>query len=161
MSCQYDDQVTDGCAPSSYAACGPYEPSIASTASSSQVSVFSDSASVQSSIASSISDDFRSSQEEARERLCALAQSQSYYVPADFKAPGATQQACAPSYADITSVPSEQRQHPRRCSLPRNQKPPPLVRQAERKLNFVDNLVGKQSIPPYHPSERRLRTLAA
>lgn len=45
--------------------------------------------------------------------------------------------------SDFTSLPSAQRQHPRRCSLARDQKPPPLVRQADRKLGFVDNLVGK------------------
>jgi hypothetical protein len=120
---------------------GPYEPSIASSASSSQFSVFSDTASAQSSIASSISDDFRSSQEDSRARYCAIAQLQS-------KVQAVTQlsQPCRQplSYADITSAPSEQRQNPRRCSLARNQKPPPLVRQAERKLTFVDNLVGKQ-----------------
>ena len=53
----------------------------------------------------------------------------------------------APSYADITSVPKEQRQHPRRCSLSRNQKPPTLQRQCERKINFVENLVGKHLNP--------------
>jgi len=120
---------------------GPYEPSIASSVSSSQYSVFSDSASAQSSIASSISDDFRGSQEDPRDRYCAIAQLQS-------QAQDVSQisQPCRQhfSYADVTSVPSEQRQHPRRCSLARNQRPPPLVRQAERKLTFVDNLVGKQ-----------------
>jgi hypothetical protein len=43
----------------------------------------------------------------------------------------------------VTSVPAQQRQHPRRSSLARNQRPPPLVRQADRKVNFVDNLVGE------------------
>lgn len=122
---------------------GPYEPSIASSASSSQYSVFSDSASAQSSIASSISDDFRGSQEDPRDRYCAIAQLQSQaQAVSQFSQPCRHQQ---PSYADVTSVPSEQRQHPRRCSLARNQRPPPLVRQAERKLTFVDNLVGKQN----------------
>jgi hypothetical protein len=40
-------------------------------------------------------------------------------------------------------VPAEQRQHPRRSSTTLNQRPPPqLVRQCERKVNFVDCLVG-------------------
>jgi len=44
-------------------------------------------------------------------------------------------------------VPSELRQNPRRSSTSsttRSGCPPPLVRQADRKVNFVDNLVGKQ-----------------
>lgn len=45
-----------------------------------------------------------------------------------------------------TAVPPELRQNPRRtnqngCS--NGAKPPPLVRQCERKTSFVDNLVGK------------------
>ena len=131
-------------------ACGPYEPSIASSASSSQDSVFSDPASTQSSIASSISDDFRCGQEDPRSQWSsqeankaghALAEQQQQKLLCMPKAQHSTQ---APSYADVTSVPSEQRQHPRRSSWDRKQKPPPLVRQCERKINFVDNLVGKQ-----------------
>lgn len=130
---------------------GPYEPSIHSSASSSQPSVFSDSLSVQSSIASSVSDDFRYTQEDARERdrICAQAQlhfqAQNRPLEEGQSALGKllkTNGPC-PSYADVTSVPAPQRQHPRRCSLSRNQKPPPLVRQRDRKINFVDNLVGK------------------
>nr|OQO20819.1 hypothetical protein B0A51_14815 [Rachicladosporium sp. CCFEE 5018] len=114
---------------------GPYEPSIASSASSSQLSVFSGTASEHSSVASSISDDFRSSQDERdcvppRLGLSALEESQGLH--------SCKQQL---SYADVTSVPSDQRQHPRRSSLAKHQRPPPLVRQAERKLTFVDNLV--------------------
>lgn len=120
---------------------GPYEPSIASSASSSQVSVFSDNASTQSSVASSFSDDFRSGQEDAQDSHCAAAQNHSKSNVDLLAGRPCLQQL---SYADATSVPSAQRQHPRRCSLAKNQKPPPLVRQAERKHNFVDNLVGKQ-----------------
>lgn len=119
---------------------GPYEPSIASSASSSQTSIFSDAASTQSSIASSVSDDFRSSQEDVRDRYCAPAQLQQKHV-IDAQLSQACQQHL--SYADVTSVPSQQRQHPRRSSLAKHQRPPPLVRQADRKVNFVDNLVGK------------------
>ncbi|KAK5131717.1 hypothetical protein LTR08_000605 [Meristemomyces frigidus] len=49
----------------------------------------------------------------------------------------------APSYTNITSVLPAQRQHPRRSTS--NQKPPTLVRQCERKLIFVDNLVDSAS----------------
>lgn len=135
--------------------CGQYEPSIASSVPSSQGSVFSSAFSVQSSIASSVSDDFRFSQDELRDRCTqasieqqakaghAVAQQQ-----AKLQCPSLGQDAKhALSYADVTSVPSEQRQHPRRSSLARNQKPPPLMRQCDRKHNFVDNLVGKHRLP--------------
>ena len=118
---------------------GPYEPSIASSASSSQASIFSEAESTQSSVASSISDDFRSSQEDARERSCAQARLQEKHI-IDAQLSQARQQQL--TYADVTSVPSQQRQHPRRSSLAKNQRPPPLVRQADRKGHFVDNLVG-------------------
>lgn len=140
----------------------PYEPSLASSASSSQVSLFSDTLSATSSIATSISDDFRSTHDDARERdrLCAQAQFQLH----------AHNNTCAEeplarsnflntngqyrSYADVTSVPVPQRQHPRRTSISRNQRPPPLVRQRDRKINFVDNLVGKH-IAPHEPNQTR------
>lgn len=129
--------------------CGQYEPSIASSALSSQDSVFSDASSTQSSVASSISDDFRLSQEEARDRCSQQYRQQQanaghVIAQEQAKVHALLQQQCAngtPSYADVTSVPSEQRQHPRRSSLARNQKPPPLVRQCERRVSFVDNLV--------------------
>lgn len=133
-----------------------YEPSLASTASSSQPSIWS-APSVSSSIASSISDDFRASQDDAA-RDKAYAQAQISHLP--------SQQQCWPiweeagvdsapkargtSYADITSVPAEQRQNPRRSSLSRNQKPPTLQRQCERKINFVDNLVGEFKLIVLH-----------
>ncbi|QIX00541.1 hypothetical protein AMS68_006058 [Peltaster fructicola] len=111
---------------------GPtYEPSVISSTSTSQTSVFSDdAASEQSSVASCSSDDFR--QEDTR--YCTSTQSSIDHPLAAIK----VQQ---PTYADVTSVPLAQRQHPRRSSLARNQKPPPLLRQADRKLNFVDSLV--------------------
>lgn len=130
-------------------ACAIYEPSIASSASSSQISVFSDVDSVQSSIASSFSDDFRLSQEELRDRASAhtyhLQQQQAKALAERTQYECMYRARCglAPSYAEVTSVPQEQRQHPRRSSLARSTRPPTLVRQNERKVNFVDNLVGK------------------
>jgi hypothetical protein len=56
-----------------------------------------------------------------------------------------------PKFTD-TAVAPELRQHPRRtntCSQPNGfvsscaRQPPSLVRQSERKVNFVDKLVGK------------------
>nr|POE79703.1 g1/s-specific cyclin pas1 [Quercus suber] len=133
MNIQSEDQAFHGPHPTSLRSCGLYEPSIASTASSSQFSVFSDPLSAQSSIASSVSDDFPRSQEDATGRSCAQAQTQysSQVDLADLR----------PSYADVTSASTAQKQHPRRNSLARNQRPPSLVRQCERKINFVDNLV--------------------
>lgn len=50
--------------------------------------------------------------------------------------------------ATDASVPPEMRQHPRRTNSfaangPSARAPPCLLRQSERKVNFVDNLVGK------------------
>lgn len=140
MSLPTVSQIIEGSIPLGLQRTGPYEPSIASSASSSQTSVFSDAASAQSSVASSISDDFRSTQEDARDSYCATAQLQHKHI-VDTQMSHAVRQQL--SYADVTSVPSQQRQHPRRSSLAKHQRPPPLVRQADRKVNFVDNLVGK------------------
>ena len=146
---------------SSFRGCdAPYEPSLASSASSSQssISIFSDNESTQSSIASSISDDFRYNFEQARDTALAQAQIRRQLSYDDYKkAAEQSSNACllktstAPSYADVTSVPQEHRQHPRRNSLARNQKPPTLQRQADRKFNFVESLVGKLTISSkYH-----------
>lgn len=155
MSMQAQLQALDGIyQPSSLRGCGPYEPSIASSASSSQASVFSDScgSSIQSSIASSISDDFRQNQEDARDRACAQAQIRQQFSCENTnpsiehaKLAGLFKDGytAAPSYADVTSIPTEQRQHPRRSSVARSQKPPTLQRQCDRKQNFVESLVGK------------------
>jgi len=143
MSLPTVSQIIEGSKPMGFQGTGPYEPSIASSASSSQTSIFSDAASAQSSVASSISDDFRISQEDARDRYCAPAQLQQKHI-ADTQLSQASQQQL--SYADVTSVPSQQRQHPRRSSLAKHQRPPPLVRQADRKVNFVDNLVGESNL---------------
>lgn len=168
MSSAYIDSSSFGHTQSSQG-CGQYPSSVTSSASSSQDSIFSDTGSTQSSIASSISDDFRPSQEDASQ-TCAptylhqqakaghavAAQQQQQQQQQQYQQLYQHQQQqqqkaqCAqapPSYADITSVPTEQRQHPRRSSLARNQKPPPLVRQCERKISFVDSLVGKHFFP--------------
>ena len=146
----------DGWYPSVLDTCGPYEPSIASSASSSQVSVFSDPLpSSQSSIATSVSDDFRSTQDDARERdrLCAQVQLREQAKGSCISVEESSVlgnllringNGPALSYAGVTAVPASQRQHPRRCPDFKNQKPPPLVRQRDRKISFVDNLVGKQ-----------------
>nr|POE66176.1 hypothetical protein CFP56_54438 [Quercus suber] len=145
MNITSDDQALDGPHQTFFRGCESYEPSTASSASSSQFSVFSDSLSAQSSIASSISDDFPRSQDDARDRPCpqthVLPQSKVDLV--DLR----------PSYADVTSAAAEQKQHPRRNSIARHQRPPSLVRQCERKINFVDNLVGKHETRIIHFSQ--------
>ena len=55
----------------------------------------------------------------------------------------ATERILPPLRTDLP-LPAEQRQHPRRSSTTTNNRPPPaLVRQSERKVNFVDCLVGE------------------
>lgn len=169
MDTQTGYQTLDGLYTSIPRGCGPYEPSIASSASSSQLSIFSDAGSVQSSIASSISDDFRHNQEDARDRAYAqqqILQKASYencnasIDQAKLESLAKVSCTNAPSYADITSLSKDQRQHPRRCSLSRHQKPPTLQRQCERKVNFVESLVGKHFNPIHIHSRTQLRTRA-
>jgi len=129
-----------------------YEHSISSSARSSQSSTFSD-ASAHSSVATSVSDDFRSSQEDLREqdRICAQPhlQYQSQIGQVKYGELNAAVAAhlgqagahAPPTYADVTSLPATQRQHPRRCSVSKDRRPPLLVRQRDRKIDFVDNLV--------------------
>lgn len=62
-----------------------------------------------------------------------------------------------PSKAAECAVPAELRKHPRRTACPAitsngasiacPRLPPPLVRQCDRKISFVDNLVGKSILP--------------
>ena len=49
--------------------------------------------------------------------------------------------------APATAVPTELRQNPRRSGGSATRCPPTLVRQCDRKVNFVDNLVGKMRLP--------------
>ncbi|KAK5115036.1 hypothetical protein LTR62_001733 [Meristemomyces frigidus] len=126
--------------------CVPYEASPGSCKSS-QNSIFSaELPSTQSSAASSISDDFRHSQEDTRQQWLAQQAKSGHVIAVQQKRllASTTLQRAAHvlSYADVTSVPVEQRQHPRRSSWDlRKQKPPQLVRQCERKISFVENLV--------------------
>jgi hypothetical protein len=154
MSLEFCDQSSIGTG-SAHELEEAYEPSISSSTGSSRSSTFSD-ASAHSSIATSVSDDFRSTQEDLREqdRICAHPhlqyQSQTGQVKyGDLNSAVAAHlgQACAqgaPTYADVTSLPAVHRQHPRRCSISKDRRPPSLVRQRDRKIDFVDNLVGKQ-----------------
>lgn len=120
---------------------GPYGSSLASSASSSSASVWSDASSQTSDDASvacsSDSDPSETYNYNIQSRAactsssntCEQGISVATYWPKHKVLPG-----CAP----------EQRQNPRRTSASRC--PPSLVRQCDRKVNFVDSLVGKLKI---------------
>ena len=117
----------------------PYEHSLASSASSSSSSVFSNDAASQTSSTSS-----SSSTAAAWEADEGVWRGQA--CPESFRANGdapATVKRVLPPLPSIeTSLPARQRHHhPRRCSVSRP--PPTLVRQSERKEQFVDGLVGE------------------
>ena len=144
----------------------PYSPSLASTASSSSSSVFSlDAPSSQSSVSSSAgwsSSAWNSENENENHYFTSRhisqrsnARSSDEEVIITTYLPGSQSQNHPPAEA----VPPKSRQHPRRtqrlnscesqdgttlslCPRP----PPSLVRQSERKENFVDSLVGKRIV---------------
>jgi len=116
----------------------PYSSSLTTTDSASSVSVWSDSA-------SQYSDD--TSISSASEVSCSLAEStlQQVLDSSCEQQIRYGKQHSQPLHVD-TVLPLELRQNPRRSSTSsttRSGCPPPLVRQADRKVNFVDNLVGK------------------
>jgi hypothetical protein len=122
---------------------GPYSSSIASSASSSSASVWSDAS-------SQLSDDSSvtgtSSYSETSEAYRCTSQPAPSFTTAN--------NTCEQSISIATYWPKhklpveaapEQRQHPRRTSVgapTRTGCPPSLVRQCDRKVNFVDSLVG-------------------
>ena len=120
---------------------GPYSSSIASSASSSSSSVWSDAGS-QSSDNSLVTG--ASSDNEISETYCYTSQP----APSFISASTVCEQTPAVAYWSkhkSVEVASEQR-HPRRTSVGANTRtgcPPSLVRQCDRKVNFVDGLVGK------------------
>jgi PHO85 cyclin-5 len=135
----------------------PYAPSLSSSASSSTSSVFSDVASQASSSSSSISQSYPSGwdSEEWSSRQATLGPTVDHsvlttlapisrvstfplYQPSACRET-ASERVLPPLRTDL-AVPVEQRQHPRRSST-LTQRPPQLVRQCERKVNFVDCLV--------------------
>jgi PHO85 cyclin-5 len=152
MSLNMHPQTSGTTSPRSH----PYAPSLSSSASSSSSSVFSDAASQTSASSSSTSQSLQWESEGWSSRAQAPA-SGATVDPAAFGPvvrvstfplsrpsvcrESATETFLPPLRTDFV-VPSEQRQHPRRSSTLHNRAPPPLVRQAERKVNFVDCLVG-------------------
>lgn len=120
---------------------GPYSSSLASSASSSSASVWSDAAS-QSSDDSSVHSGV-SSDSEISDSYCCTSQPPSYQ-PIPNNCDLTTTTSLWPKTA-LASVAPEQRQNPRRTgtsSVARSGCPPSLVRQCDRKVNFVDSLVG-------------------
>ena len=121
----------------------PYAAPLSSSASSSTSSVFSDAASQTSSASSTSSHSNWDSEEWSRNQASAMdAASLAYpqYQPAVCREPVPER---LPSLRTEFLAPPEQRQNPRRSSAAVNQRPPPqLVRQSDRKVNFVDCLVG-------------------
>jgi hypothetical protein len=126
----------------------PYSTSTGSSASSSSSSIFSlDGISSQSSIASSTSaaDVIWENEESSARGLPSHSENASHCLPAGLRG--------CPSKATDAALPAELRKHPRRSgssavssngpSATCSRLPPPLVRQCERKVSFVDNLVGK------------------
>ncbi|KAI1744579.1 hypothetical protein F4680DRAFT_229669 [Xylaria scruposa] len=110
---------------------GPYEPSLASSASSSQTSIFSEPSSQASDTTISTSSD--SSQQ--CDSWHFSQQTNSYRV----------ESACDAS--QVTEIAQAFRKNPRRTNssaITRNG-PPTLARQSERKVNFVDNLVDSST----------------
>lgn len=139
----------------------PYGTSIASSASSSSSSIFSlDALSSQSSIASSSTSSLNAVWEKENEDEC-FSKDQSAHECATITArsPGlkssAAQHIQQRAQLPCKAVAPEARKHPRRThrlppinvnngvSGPGPRPPPALVRQCERKDNFVDSLVGK------------------
>lgn len=116
-----------------------YNTSVASSAASSTVSVWSDASSQSSDDSStSISSDSDSCDPYSKS-TCKVAD-----APLSLRRPQHHQQRLPPLITD--ALPAEQRQNPRRSSgagaQARSARLPSLVRQSDRKVNFVDSLVG-------------------
>jgi hypothetical protein len=131
---------------------GPYSSSVASSASSSTASIWSDAAS-QSSDDSSVTG---TSDSESAEAFCpyqstASSFKSSSHLPCEQSNSVATYWPKHKLPAEVApeqhhQQQQQQRQHPRRTSIgaqARSGPPPSLVRQCDRKVSFVDSLVGK------------------
>lgn len=126
---KYDEDVSPGFAPPLRHAI--YNSSIASSASASTASVWSSNSDSSSQTSDDASLSGNSSDGDSCESYCYPKQTTN-----DTRVP------------QVTSVPSELRQNPRRSAAGSNGRPcpPPLVRQADRKVNFVDSLVGMSQL---------------
>ena len=131
---------------------GPYSSSIASSASSSSNSVWSDASSQTSDDSSHTG---APSDSETSESYCYTSQPAPSFTAANTVCESNTSIATYWQKHQLPAeVPSEQRQHPRRTSVGSTSRtgcPPTLVRQCDRKVSFVDSLVGKR----YHHTKPR------
>jgi hypothetical protein len=121
---------------------GPYSSSIASSASSSTASVWSDVAS-QSSDDSSVNGS--SSDNEISETYCCTSQPAPSFTTCE---QGISVATLWPKHKEQVEVAPALRQHPRRTSVgstTRTGCPPTLIRQCDRKVNFVDSLVDSST----------------
>lgn len=139
----------------------PYAPTLSSSASSSTSSVFSDAGSQASSSSSTSSHSSWEPEEwSSRTRVVPVSNVEPENLPGfwpitrvqtypPYHQPSAcreTAQENLPSLRAEFPAPVESRQNPRRSSTTINQRPPPqLVRQCDRKVNFVDCLVDSAS----------------
>jgi hypothetical protein len=125
---KYDADDLPGFVPSLRYA--PYNSSLASSASASTASVWSDASSQSSDDASTTSSDSESCEYYCHSKQQTLPETASLRRP----------------QPDV--VPADQRQNPRRTAAgagPRGGCPPPLIRQSDRKVNFVDSLVDSST----------------
>lgn len=128
----------------------PYAPSLSSSASSSTSSVFSEAAS-QTSNSTSLSSSWGADEWSSVSRpvisssLASLAPISRVSTFPQYQAPcrDLAPERVLPPLRPELSLPVEQRQHPRRSLSTISRQPPQLVRQCDRKVNFVDCLVGK------------------
>jgi hypothetical protein len=111
----------------------PYNTSLASSASSSLSSVWSDTT-------SQTSDDISISALSCDSDSC-----DSYFSRKAAVVESAVNFRCRPQKTQTDTLPTELRQNPRRTSGARAACPPALVRQSERKVNFVDSLVDSST----------------
>jgi hypothetical protein len=127
---------------------GPYSSSIASSASSSSASVWSDASSQSSDDSSTTADS------EILDTYCCTSQPQPSFITSSTTYEQTSSNATSwPNQQATAEVPQppELRQHPRRTSAGATSRtgcPPALVRQCDRKVNFVDSLVGKKTMIP-------------
>ena len=129
----------------------PYSPSLATSASVSSTSVWSD-ASSQNSDDTSISAPTSDSDSDSCDPYSHSRQNnppQTSTLSVEL-----TSTWAKPRLQPQVEVPPELRQNPRRTSTSRSGCPPSLVRQCDRKVNFVDNLVGKITTQIRSPSPR-------
>jgi hypothetical protein len=140
--------------PSSLARNAPYNLSLAASASCSSSSFWSDVSSQHSDDSVSTVSTAATSYSDSCDAYCfshpSTSSSQACDSAVKLRDPWAKSQTHAPVQA--AEVPAEARKNPRRTSASASsRRPPSLVRQSDRKLSFVENLVGKDYS---HPSPR-------